>query len=824
MKRRFFNIAVSVVVAAFSFIALAEDENPVSEAAGVAGKVADVGSIGVQKQIAEEAKAAKAAIAEATDSLSKGYAATAGENLDVALKHADNAKALKAGGDALTIVSLGAEFVEGGVNIANAPEGQKAEAVSVMSARVAGAASGALLGDAVGGVPGAVVGTVAGAVFPEAAENGIKYLNEHPEINPGAQSVNAVYDSPIGSAVSEATAEAWYYIRNGPQGALNDETWAAIQAMKDNSSSALTSDAVLNNLNIDDFGGDIVDDTVEFADRMLEKWESKINEMSAALGDEDKSVIAQAIETVREKIAEAVEKGEKWVEEGGIRETIKEKLDKALDGKVSEADKARALNLADKLCDINKDGGRAFAEALGTDGADLLESLAVKKIQQEISKALPKDVADNLNTYIQMLTLDNTAFSDPAAKQQLLDTVKAAIKEYVPYEYSAETINGLLQDIYDGKSGDVLDSAKDLAKSITADALKDAITKNMDPAVAGPLLAAIDGYMQNGGLEGALDGGLEALIDQYAPGEESKQMLKDALVKIKDGSITAADMKKVTSTVFADKMKSVIDGSNLSPEAKNAAKNAVDILKDNGISGMTTAAETFIHDYVEGKLGPEAGEAAANIFNAIVTPGEDVWTAVDKNLPTLVGAAGTKLLSQVEGKMVKQLDAFIQSNPALAKICGILGIDGQGVVNSLKNVFGVLQNAASLGEAFAKIGQMVVDGLKQMLANAIKWGFEQLGAMLNNLIDRAIDALTKKIGDWAGKVDNALIKKALEWVQSQADKVLKAGAQKVVCKICTRATVWTTGKLGLPDPTKKKEDQQGGGTVTKQQIGKQKKP
>ena len=563
----------------------------------------------------------------------------------------------------------------------------------------------------------------------------------------------------------------------GVTGAQIDAAMEKLRKYEEENGVTLSSDSVLNNA-----------DTSDPKAMALEEWVKQVADLGANMSGDDRNILQQVGDMIRKKIEEGIESGEEWVANGGIRDLIQTSLDKALDGKVSDADKARIKNLADKLCNIGQDGGRSFAEALGTDGEPLLRSLAVQQLQNQISKALPKDVADNVNNYIQMLAMDGYDFLDPAAKQQLLDTVKSAITEYLPYETSAATLNTLLQDIYDGKSVDVLDAAKDLGNSIAVDALRDAITKNMDPEVAGPLLSALDGYVQNGfKLTGAVQGGLDVLIDKYAPGSESAAELKNVLNGIMNGTATVDDLRRASSAVFADRMKVMIDESGLSPEAKRAAKEAVDVLKQNGITGVSAAAETFINDYVTDKLGPEAGKAASDIFHAMVTPGTDVWSAVKSSLPTIAKSIGTKILAKVESVVVNQIDNFIKKHPVLNEIFGALGIDGTGVINGIKNVWGILKNAKSLQDALSKIGAAVVQGLKNMLKNLVAWGLEKLSGLLNNLVKKAAGWIADLLGKWSAKVDNVLLKKGLDWLQSQATKCRKCGAQKVLSKLSAKA-------------------------------------
>lgn len=573
----------------------------------------------------------------------------------------------------------------------------------------------------------------------------------------------------------------------------------------------LSSDSPLNNIPT----VNAENSTIENVNATLEQELEKLK--NGATTEEAREAIKSAGEIIKEKIKEAWEKGEKWVEEGGIRQLLLTQLDKNLTGKVSDADKQHILNMADKLCNINKDGGRSFAESLGTDGLPLLRSIAVQQLQNQISKALPKDVADNINNYIQMLAIDGYDLLDPEAKQQLLDIVKSAISEYLPYENTAQTLNKVIQDIYDGNAGTVLDTIGQVGTSLGIDLLKDALAKNLDPETAAKINALLDAYAQ-GGLQGMTEAAraeLFAMIDKVAPGAESAAAIKNLLDGIVNGTVTATDFKNTVSSIAGDAANKLIDQSNLSPEAKHAAKEAIEVLKKNGFTGITVAAQAFIQDYVTAKLGKEAGQAAADIFHAIVTPGEDVWASIGTNLPIIGKAVGAKILAKVEAAAIAQIDKFIANHPTLAKIAEILGIDGKGIVNGIKNVWGILKGATSLKDALSKIGTLVVDGLKNLALNALKWGVQKLVGILNNLINKAVEWLQNKLNGAIGKLNNGLIKAGLSWLANQATKCAKCAAQKVVTKASAAALKWiesqrpakpqtgttvTTGSMGKTTP------------------------
>ena len=548
--------------------------------------------------------------------------------------------------------------------------------------------------------------------------------------------------------------------------------------------------------------GPLTDDAGS-TEKILDEWQKQIDALKALLGEEDdRNALQKASDFVKEKIAEGIEKGEEWIENGGIRKLMQSELDKALEGKVSPEDKARILNLADKLCNVNKDGGSSFAQALGTDGKDLAKSLAVSALAKQISKALPKDVADNINTYLDMVLIDGIDLMDPAAKQQLLDVIKTGIAQYLPYKNSADTVNSLIQDIFDGKSIDVLNTATSMGTSIGFDVLKDAITKTVGGEAAEKINALIDAYAQNGatGLTEEALKEINALIDQYAPGKGSAEALKKVVEGLVKGTSTPTDLKNAATELVGDYAEKLIDQSGLDASAKKAAKEAIAELKKSGVTQLTQTAQNFIKNYVADKLGSEAaGNAAADIFHAIVTPGENVWTALKKDIPVIGKAIGAKLLSKVEKYATDQINKFISNHPVLKEIFGIIGLDGAKIVNGIKNIWGIFAGKGSILDKFKTLGKNLVADLKQIALNILKWGLDKLSAWLNNLANKALDKIIKWVEKLAGGTNISLIKKGLEWLKSQLESVKKKGAiTTLTTNFNKKAIEWVKTKISKP--------------------------
>jgi len=505
----------------------------------------------------------------------------------------------------------------------------------------------------------------------------------------------------------------------------------------------------------------------------------------------DKSLADKVYDLVKGKIDEGIKKGEDWVKNGGIRETIQKELEKVLTDKVSDTDKQRILNLADKLCNVNTDGGKSLVEALGTDGKDLAVSLAINEMKKQLADVLPTDVADSVNAMLGTIAAGGTSAD---VKKQLLSEVQKLISEKIPYENSANTINGLLQDVVEGKAVDALDSLTNLGKSVGLDALKDAISKNLDPEAAAKLNALIDEYTKNGvqGLTEAALAEINGLIDKYAPGTGSAGQLKGFVKGLVAGTVTATDLKNTVTALASDGAKALIDKSNLPDEVKDLAKKALDGLGENGLSGMTQNVEDYITDYVSDKLGDDAGEAVKKILDEIVTPGGDPWDEVVMQAPVIGAAVIQKVAAEVEKIAVAQIDKLIAKYPGLKNVLDKLGIDGAGIVSGVKNVLGVLFNAKDLSQAITQLGQMALSFLKNIAAKLIDWALEwALSWLNNNLIPKVIDWASTTLGKWADGANNALVKKGLLLLQQQVQKlkqgaVIKVNTQGVGAKVINK--------------------------------------
>lgn len=510
----------------------------------------------------------------------------------------------------------------------------------------------------------------------------------------------------------------------------------------------------------------------------------------------DKNLASEIVDVVTKTIDDGLKKGEEWIKNGGIRDAVQKGLDKTLDGKVSDADKQRIQSMADALCNVNSDGGTSFVKALGSDGKDLAASLAVNELKKQISQSLPKDVADSVNTMLDSLAATRD-ITDPTTRGTLVDAVQAAVKTYVPYGNSADAINRLVADIADGNGVDVIGAAKDLGKSIAADGLKEVVSKNLDKNAAEKINALIDAYTQNGtqGLTDAALAEINAAIDKYAPGADSAAALKDVVSKMANGTAKPEDLRGVGTSVVADAAKNLIDKSGLSAEAKQAAKEAVDQLAKNGLSGLTGTAQAYIQQYVTGKLGENAGNAAGAIFGSIVTPGADVWDALEKNAPIIGQAVLDKCLQKAETWAAGELDKLIAKCPALKNVLDNLGINGASIVGGLKNIWNVI-SGKDLAEALTALSQLAVDWFKDLAAKLIDWGVKELIGLANSVIAEVLDWVSDLLGKIAEDVNWSVLKDALLKLQSQLDAVRTNGAIKIsVSGVGSNVVNWIESKM-----------------------------
>lgn len=532
-----------------------------------------------------------------------------------------------------------------------------------------------------------------------------------------------------------------------------------------------------------------------------------VNQTSGLEGGDDKGLGARIGDFVKQTVNDAIAKGEDWVQNGGIRDLLQKQVAKMTDGKLSAADQQHVQSMIDGLCNVNTDGGKSFVQSLGEDGVPVATSLAVNALKNQVSASLPADQADVINGLIDVLKDSSTSAE---LKQNAIALLQKEISEKVPYENSAKAINDILDKIANNQAVDTLESIKDLGKNIAVDALKDVLTKNIDPNVAAKINNILDGVAQ-GGVQGGIDAALQevnALIDQHAPGADSAAQLKQLVADAVAGTATTADFKNTATAVVSDAAKALLDKSGLPPEIADLAKTAIDGLAENGLTGLTGNVGDYIEDYVASKLGDDAGKAVGEIFDAVVTPGKDAWGEVLKQAPTIGKAIGQKVLSEVEKVAADQINKWIAKCPTLKKIFDALGINGKGIVNGIKNVLGVLWNSkGDFSKAISTLSGMAVAGLRKMAINLVnsllQWG---LSVLFNNLIPKAVDWAAKVLKNWSDSVDNKLLKKGLDYLRKQVEKAKNTSSISIETgNVASNIVIWIESQI------KKKRSGTGGG-------------
>lgn len=540
----------------------------------------------------------------------------------------------------------------------------------------------------------------------------------------------------------------------------------------------------------------------------IDEFVKQTSSVEGSDGDENLGEKIGAL--VKEKLAEAYEKGEEWVENGGIRDLIKKEVDKLTEGKLSEADQQHILNMVDGICNANKDGGQSFIDSLGKDGVPVATTFAINALKKQISDALPTDQADVVNGMLDAL---GKSTNSAELKQNVLAELQKLIAEKIPFENSANVLNGVLDKIANNQAVDVLATIPELGKCIAIDELKAILAQHLDPEVAKKISDILEGVAKNG-VQGGVDAALEeayALIDKYAPGTASAEQLKKILGDTVAGKVTAVDINGAATAFVSDYAKQLIDKSGLPPEAADLAKTAIDGLAENGLNGLTDNIGDYIEGYVADKLGDDAGNAVGEVFDAVVTPGGDAWAEIVKQAPTIGKAIGQKVLANVEKVAVEQLTKWINQCPTLKKVLNALGITPAGVVKGVKNVLGVLwQNRGDFSKAITQLSKMAVGFLKEIAKNLInsliQWGIK---AIFNNLVKPAVNWAAELIARWSDSTDFSLLSKGLDYLRQQLNKV--KSMETITIKtdpIPGKIVNWIESKV------KKPQSNVGGGSTT----------
>ena len=157
----------------------------------------------------------------------------------------------------------------------------------------------------------------------------------------------------------------------------------------------------------------------------------------------------------------------------------------------------------------------------------------------------------------------------------------------------------------------------------------------------------------------------------------------------------------------------------------------------------------------------------------------------------------------MESYAAKQIDKFIASHPVLKEIFGAIGLDGQGIVNGIKNIWGIFTGEGSLLDKFKTLGKNLVEDLKKIAVKLFEWGMKKLTAWVNNLANKVLDKIIAWLGKMANGSSSSIIKKGLEWLKSQAEACKKKGAIATLTNnLNMKAVDWVKKKMEgkKPDP------------------------
>lgn len=206
---------------------------------------------------------------------------------------------------------------------------------------------------------------------------------------------------------------------------------------------------------------------------------------------------------------------------------------------------------------------------------------------------------------------------------------------------------------------------------------------------------------------------------------------------------TVGDMADMLADVIAGKF----DGNM--PSAEDIVQAALEEGRfggsDGGIVGDTSNLPS-----IGGCFGGD-GEDGSGTF--------DPWGAI-------LDKAKTTTLKKLESWTTKQLDAWINKHPTVQKWFSILGIDGSGIVNGVKNIWGVLTGNGTLAEKFAQLASMAQNALCDMATHALKYGLDKFGQWLSGIAQK-----------WIGK--------AMSWLKGKLDKLL-GGKIKIPDKLLAK--------------------------------------
>ena len=93
------------------------------------------------------------------------------------------------------------------------------------------------------------------------------------------------------------------------------------------------------------------------------------------------------------------------------------------------------------------------------------------------------------------------------------------------------------------------------------------------------------------------------------------------------------------------------------------------------------------------------------------------------------------LFPMLEDWLSNQIGDLTQKYPVIGKIFNALGIDSGSIMDTIRNVWGVLTGPGTLGEKLQQLAQDAMAGLAKMLGNLVEWGIGKLIDWIGNFVD-----------------------------------------------------------------------------------------
>lgn len=210
------------------------------------------------------------------------------------------------------------------------------------------------------------------------------------------------------------------------------------------------------------------------------------------------------------------------------------------------------------------------------------------------------------------------------------------------------------------------------------------------------------------------------------PGENTEigNAIKDATGMIIDTGLG----KGKTVLAIQDALKGLAEGL-YNEKGAPSAEDIVNQALQNGLFGGSGESIGIDESFTLANNG--LGESLRN-FIADQIP-EDPWG-------TIVAKAQKKL----ESWATNQLNNWIGKHPVLQKWFGILGINGEGIMNDIKNIWGILTGEGTLADKLGELASYAQNRLCDMVSNAIRYGMQKLTGWLSDIATQ----VTGKIVKW----------------------------------------------------------------------------